>query len=385
MSHVGKHVSFDRQLKEIWDKGICSGEVVYSRATSSYATDQGNIPFEARYLPCLDKKPTSRSPSPEREEGEGEQGGEGEEDTGEALENKGIGEQCEAIENDPGPRSRKESASGADPFAAPRDNVVLEMEDYTCVLNKYALEPGHFLVVTNEFYPQKGPLRPADLEMIYETLQGPDERHYCFFNGGVLAGASQEHRHFQFLPVPKLPAPCWPDQIHHHYKANGASSAHSGGGGGDGREDDEPRCHPNIPAHHFLLPITDSSTRALVRSFEILHSTAKRTVQFGRTNGHEKEDGEGAEDAVEEKGEEEMSYNFLMTKEYMLLFPRRNEEWDQHAIGVGGTCLVGSIMVSKQRDLETVREIGLCRMLAHVGFPKSTAPAAGWGGGLEME
>lgn len=318
--------SFDARLQKTWDAGLESGEVVYEEATSALAMDgDTSIPFEVRYLPCLDKKPTSRSPSPDP-----------------------PSQQCDAMESDSvSGEDCKESSAPVDPFAAPRDNVVLETKDYTCVLNKYALEPGHFLVVTNEFYPQRGLLRAADLAMIYETLGAPKRRrHYCFFNGGLLAGASQEHRHFQFLPVPQLKTDCWPDQL---YKASSTRRR------GEEEEEEEIKSHAEIPAHHFLLPIRDGSRAALYASFTRLHEAAREAIR-------------GAPGADED---EEMPYNFLMTREYMLLMPRRNEEWDEHAIGVGGTCLIGSIMVTKARDLETVKRVGLRQMLAYVGYPKN--------------
>lgn len=68
-----------------------------------------------------------------------------------------------------------------------------------------------------------------------------------------------------------------------------------------------------------------------------------------------------------------MPYNFMMTSDYMLLFPRRNEEWDAHHVGVGGTCLAGQIMVSSKETLEIVKAVGIREILGYVGFPISTA------------
>ena len=81
------------------------------------------------------------------------------------------------------------------------------------MLNKYSLEKGHFLVVTEEFVQQKGPVRPQDLVMLHDMVQRPEQRVYAFLNGGPDAGASQEHRHFQFMTIPDLGRPIWPDAI----------------------------------------------------------------------------------------------------------------------------------------------------------------------------
>lgn len=312
-NHTIPTLQFEELLQEAWDRGICSAEVVYSRATSSIAVDKG-IPFEARYLPCLDRKPTSRSPSPT------------------PVEETPQEDKCEPMKRDTRP-GNQESTSSSDPFAAPRDNIVKEMEEYTCVLNKYALEEGHFLVVTNDFYPQKGLLRASDLAMMQDMLTQSKKRRYCFFNGGLLAGASQEHRHFQFLEVPDFGNDkCWPEQIHERDPTS-----------------TEVRQHPDIPAHHFLIGIDKSSSSGLEPSFKRLHKAAQMAV--------------GTED-------DEMPYNFMMTKEWMLLFPRRNEEWDEHGVGVGGTCLVGSIMVTKPREIEIIKAVGIRKILEYVGFPR---------------
>lgn len=317
------------RIEDAWKFGIESDQVVYSATTSVSLVDETGIPFEARYVPCLDKKPTSRSPSPEADQ------------------------QADTTSDTEGGDKEEEEEEGGggstDPFAAPRDNVVLEMAEYTCVLNKYALEKEHFLIVTNEFYPQQGRLRESDLDMIHSTVNQLPNR-YCFFNGGHLAGASQEHRHFQFLTLPKS---SWPQQIHDQP--------------GKQVSGDQVRCHPDINAHHFFLPIHDANPLALQASFDLLYNHAKQAVES--TTRHEN-NGDENENDDNHGEEEEMAYNFLMTKQYMLLFPRRHEEWDEHEIGVGGTCLVGSIMVTKQTDLKHVQSVGIKRILEYVGFPK---------------
>lgn len=326
MTNTKPSGAFDELLNEAWERGICSGEVVYSQSTSEYDMD-GHIPFEARYLPCLDEKPTSRSPSPDRKE-----------DKNKTEEKEGSTES-----EQPPPR---------DPFAEPRDNIVESMDNYTCVLNKYALEKNHFLIVTNDFYPQMGRLRTSDLLMIYKTLSRVSSyRPYCFFNAGQLAGASQQHRHFQFCRIPDFAEQdqqCWPEQIY-----NAIQEPKKGG-----------HSHPDIPAHHFLLPIkaTDDESElgnALTQSFEELYDAARAAIPEAALRKQE-----------EAQDEPEMQYNFMMTREYMLILPRRNEEWDRHEIGVGGTCLTGSIMVAKTKDLAIAKKVGIKEILKYVGFPK---------------
>ena len=305
MGSVDDHRSlFDGKLRDAWNRGMSKSEVVYEESTSCFENDHG-IPYEIRYLPCLDKKPTDdRTDSPSQDH------------------------DMDGSSKDDG---KDDSSAPRDPFAPPRDNIVLEMETYTCVLNKYALERGHFLCVTNDWFPQKGLLRACDLRIIYDLISNLSVRHYCFFNGGVLAGASQEHRHFQFLSIPKLDTPCWPDQI--YLKAPKSQQVQH---------------HTSIPAHHFLLPILDSTTPGLEATFNTLHRTAQIALQ---------------------RNDEDMPYNFMLTKEYMMIFPRRNEQWDAFDVGVGGTCLAGQIMVTSKSDIDHVRRTGIREILQYVGFP----------------
>lgn len=54
------------------------------------------------------------------------------------------------------------------------------------------------LIVSNDFAPQIAPLRGAELELLHWTLL--QTRGVGFYNSNLLAGASQAHRHVQFIP-----------------------------------------------------------------------------------------------------------------------------------------------------------------------------------------
>ncbi|KAF2416663.1 hypothetical protein EJ08DRAFT_556245, partial [Tothia fuscella] len=202
--------------------------------------------------------------------------------------------------------------------------------EFTCMLNKYSLEKGHFLVVTDEFVPQYGPVRPQDLVMMHDVVQRPSDRTYAFLNGGPDAGASQEHRHFQFMDVPDLGQPVWPDAI---YKANPKATT--------------PQSHPNLPVAHFLLPILDSSKEGLVKAYDTIYKEAQKAAKTT---------------------DEKMPFNFLMMKEYMMIMSRANNSWHED-IGIGGTFMVGSIPVEDPKFLDVVKSTGFVKILQHIGFP----------------
>ena len=65
------------------------------------------------------------------------------------------------------------------------------------ILNKYPVQKGHILLITNEWKPQEGWLEVDDWSAIQTVNK--DTSGLWFFNSGPLAGASQPHRHIQLL------------------------------------------------------------------------------------------------------------------------------------------------------------------------------------------
>ena len=78
---------------------------------------------------------------------------------------------------------------------------ILEIEkvgDYhQLILNKYPVQKGHILLITNTWKPQNGWLDFNDWSAIQEVNK--DTSGLWFFNSSPIAGASQPHRHFQLL------------------------------------------------------------------------------------------------------------------------------------------------------------------------------------------
>lgn len=76
-------------------------------------------------------------------------------------------------------------------------------------MNKYPIIAEHFILATKQNKQQTHKLEKADLETAYQCLKewqgqthdGQSKRLFAFFNSGEHSGASQPHRHLQFLPV----------------------------------------------------------------------------------------------------------------------------------------------------------------------------------------
>ena len=71
-------------------------------------------------------------------------------------------------------------------------------EQHMLILNKYPVQRGHMLLITQEWSPQSGWLGLEDWAALAEVDQ--DTSGLWFFNSGPAAGASQPHRHLQLLP-----------------------------------------------------------------------------------------------------------------------------------------------------------------------------------------
>jgi ATP adenylyltransferase len=69
---------------------------------------------------------------------------------------------------------------------------------HVLLLNKYPVQAAHLLVITPEWQPQSGWLRPLDWQAVAEVAA--DTGGLWFFNSSATAGASQPHRHLQLLP-----------------------------------------------------------------------------------------------------------------------------------------------------------------------------------------
>jgi sulfate adenylyltransferase (ADP) / ATP adenylyltransferase len=79
-------------------------------------------------------------------------------------------------------------------------------QTHVVLLNKYPVQAGHLLVITQHWQPQSGWLAPADWRAVAE-VEG-DTGGLWFFNSCAAAGASQPHRHLQLLPRPWQASSC---------------------------------------------------------------------------------------------------------------------------------------------------------------------------------
>ena len=74
---------------------------------------------------------------------------------------------------------------------------------HICLLNKFNVVNNHLLIVTRAFEEQTDLLNLQDFMALWSCMQEIDG--LAFFNGGKTAGASQRHKHLQLIPLPFVP------------------------------------------------------------------------------------------------------------------------------------------------------------------------------------
>ena len=110
------------------------------------------------------------------------------------------------------PKSNKPknpSSKPFDPFESPPAGLFITSlaPSHYLVLNKFPVIPDHFILATKDFKQQTDLLEKDDLEAAYACLKAykdNGEELFGFFNSGDHSGASQSHRHIQFLPVESM-------------------------------------------------------------------------------------------------------------------------------------------------------------------------------------
>ncbi|RKP28780.1 HIT-like protein, partial [Metschnikowia bicuspidata] len=98
------------------------------------------------------------------------------------------------------------------PFAKPEPELTIldaygDEDEFKLVLNKFPVVPHHFMLITKEFKSQNTPLSPNELAATFFILKGleqeNDKNWFAFFNCGPESGASQPHKHVQFMTLPE--------------------------------------------------------------------------------------------------------------------------------------------------------------------------------------
>jgi ATP adenylyltransferase len=259
------------------------------------------------------------------------------------------------------------------------------------VLNKFPIIRDHFILATKAWKNQTDELEAVDLGMTYDLLKSWEvdseggttaKRLFAFFNCGPESGASQPHRHIQFLPVESI-LEGQPDRDKWSLLIDSLSPVVKSEFAGS-----------PVPFAHFSGQIPPSATASTI--YSIYLSLLDRATLSWKSSGRDLSPKEKSTSAG-------FSYNLAMTTERLVVCPRVTEgvslqKEDGCEIGLAafnGTILAGTLMVKREEEWEFLRgeqgSSALERVLEGVGLPSRDikvndvikgAGVKGSGGGL---
>lgn len=331
-------------LTKSFDKASSQGDLLFFPSTTHVHRDeQLKIEFEIRLCPALQKKPALPVPHFD----------------------PNITSQDELPPQD-------HNGGRSDPLAPPYVPNLhvgdLKDEDgteYAVLLNKFSVIPHHFLLVTREFRSQTSPLMPPELAQVYTLLvaaRTANTPFFAFYNCGDHSGASQPHKHIQFIPIEGDGPPI--ERLARTVKLEST---------------EKPFSLTSLPYanHVFRLPAITSSTppseleQTLATIFLALLDLAISTIRHDPTYPAGRP-----------------SYNVILTLEHMHLIPRKHEtapvllrksdsesEVEAEAesgeklnVSVNALGFAGMLLVKNEEEMEAIKREGVGEILRSVGL-----------------
>ena len=225
---------------------------------------------------------------------------------------------------------------------------------HVLLLNKFNVVENHVLLVTKTFQKQSSLLNISDHTALWECLG--ELSSLAFYNAGSIAGASQPHKHLQLIPTPvgfvkgmennrMTPIDEMFDDI---------------------IESVTPTELKGLRFVHAVIGMKDCTKLALEgRLQEAGEMSMDRYLTLlrvaGRKVGHDLMEKNASKDGVEP-----YAYNLLVTREWMMVIPRR--KCDYKGVGVNAIGFACCLLVRNEEGLEVVVKEGGMKILTETGF-----------------
>jgi ATP adenylyltransferase len=275
---------------------------------------------------------------------------------------------------------------------------------HVCLLNKFNVVERHLLVITRDFASQLETLDAGDFAALAVCLAAGDG--LGFYNGGPAAGASQRHKHLQWIPVSPLDLPL-AALLENRFRTwcaaspaplgrlpttgtgttttrttgmgttgTGTTGTTTAGTGTTGTEGvtEQIDHEPTWPFRHAYSLFAGPEFEGLLQRTATADgdatddlsaaAAARLGVALERCYRRLLDDC-----GLSESSGELPPYNLLLTRRWMLLVPRQCE----HAAGISFNALAfaGALLVKDHDQWEQLREFGPWRALQTVAFEKS--------------
>lgn len=206
-------------------------------------------------------------------------------------------------------------------------------DSHVCLLNKFNVVEHHLLMITKEFEAQEDWLNKRDFEAMWACLAGVDG--LAFYNGGEKAGASQPHKHLQLIP--------FESNLDSHSLPISKAIAH-------------------ISWHNTIETIPGFEFPHAIAKFDPnLHNNPQQAAQITLELYQKLLQHLG----IEITGKQHTHpYNFLATREWLLIVPRSQAEFS--GIPVNSLGFAGALLVRNQEQLAYLKAFGALNLLKAV-------------------
>lgn len=208
-------------------------------------------------------------------------------------------------------------------------------DQHIAILNKYPVSERHLVLARREFVEQTEPLDSSDFEVLAYVLSSSGG--LGFHNGGAPAGASQRHKHVQWVPN----SPDNPSLRMFRPALDPGAREHT------------VFIHLQLPMRHCFVRVAaglgrdeDSSARSMLAAYQL----ALETLEL-------QPDSDGNLPAS----------NMLVEEGWMLVVPRSQEHFS--GVSLNALSFGGVIYVRNEEQIEAIRKAGPLAALTAVSCP----------------
>jgi ATP adenylyltransferase len=239
------------------------------------------------------------------------------------------------------------SGKPVNPFLPPDpDLTVAEVSDtHLALLNKFNVVEHHLLIVTKRFEDQDTLLTVDDIKALWTSLA--EYNSLGFYNGGREAGASQQHKHLQVVPLPlaskgpRIPL----EPLFTAAPRTGITTL------------------PALPFNHVFVRLDTELTASSADAPLVIHGLYAGLL---RALGMQTPD-PGLLSLAS------APYCLLLTREWMLLVPRSREHFED--ISLNSLAFAGSLFVQNEAQFRRLESFGPMNALKSVTLPPRPSPA----------
>lgn len=212
-------------------------------------------------------------------------------------------------------------------------------ERHVIILNKFPVCDRHLVLARREFEEQLAPLTPDDFNALATVMS--EAGGLGFYNGGAQAGASQRHKHVQWIPSVKGNASL-------RFLVSGLPA---------GLSEQVAVVHPRLPLKHIFVRVQGSQGAQANTLAASLHQALGLACS---TLGLE----------VQENGLMP-PFNMLVDNGWMLVVPRSRELI--HQVSVNALSYGGTMYVRHPEQVEAIRQAGPLSVLAQAAYSRDDA------------